>query len=250
MSERFFSATPITAQHVTLDGPEAHHLLHVMRAAVGEQVTLFDGGGAEFLAAVESLRRSSVNLQIIESRQTDRELPFPLTVGVALPKGDRQKWLVEKLTELGVAAIAPLTTERGVAQPAAGVLERLRRSVIEASKQCGRNRLLQIHEAQGWRDWLSTPLSSGVGPLQSSDAKPSTVRRFVAHPSGNPLAHCEVTRPGPTYLAVGPEGGLSDTEIATAVDAGWELVSLGPRILRNETAAVAMAAAVALMSRS
>ena len=148
MSERFFSAEPITAQRVTLDGPEAHHLLHVMRARVGEQVTLFDGSGAEFLAAVESLRRSSVDLQVIESRQMDRELPFLLAIGVALPKGDRQKWLIEKLTELGVAAIVPLTTERGVAQPAAGALERLRRSVIEASKQCGRNRLLQIHEPQ------------------------------------------------------------------------------------------------------
>src|SRR5688572_21649634 len=110
MSERFFSAKPVTSDRVQLDGPEAHHLLHVMRASVGDAVTLFDGGGAEFAAVVETLRRADADLRIIERREISRELPFPLTVGVALPKGDRQKWLVEKLTELGVSALVPLTT--------------------------------------------------------------------------------------------------------------------------------------------
>jgi 16S rRNA (uracil1498-N3)-methyltransferase len=248
VSERFFSAEPITAPRVTLGGPEAHHLLHVMRRAIGQQVTLFDGSGAEFTAAVESLGRTTVDLQIIERVETDRELPFPLAIGVALPKGDRQKWLLEKLTELGITAIVPLVADRGVAQPTASALERLRRSVIEASKQCRRNRLLKIHQPQRWRDWLSNPLPPDDATPQSSDATPSILRRLVAHPGGKPLAQSVLTRPGPTCLAVGPEGGLSDAEIAGAVDAGWVLVDLGPRILRTETAAVSLAAAVALMS--
>ena len=148
MSDRFFVSEPITDDHATLDGPEAHHLLHVMRAAVGTAVTLFDDSGAEFTAVVESTRRSEATLRITERHEVNRELHFPLTVGVALPKGDRQKWLVEKLTELGVTTLVPLITERGVAQPTASAVERLARSVIEAAKQCGRNRLMQIAEPQ------------------------------------------------------------------------------------------------------
>src|SRR6476660_6732359 len=155
MSERFYSPHPITAGCMMLDGPEAHHLLHVMRASVGDEVTLFDDSGAEFKATVETLRRADAELRIIERREIDRELPFELVVGVALPKGDRQKWLVEKLTELGVTTLVPLITERCVAQPAAAVLDRLRRSVIEAAKQCGRNRLMKIAEPKTWTDWIS-----------------------------------------------------------------------------------------------
>src|SRR4051795_12399718 len=125
MSERFFSPYPISGGGMMLDGPEAHHLLHVMRAAVGDEVTLFDGSGAEFRATVQTLRRTDAELRIIERREVDRELPFELMVGVALPKGDRQKWLVEKLTELGVTALVPLITERCVAPPPTTVLDRL-----------------------------------------------------------------------------------------------------------------------------
>ena len=238
MSERFFSSQPISGERVTLDGAEAHHLLHVMRAAVGESVTLFDDSGAEFAAVVERLGRSDAGLRVIERRETDRELPFPLMVGVALPKGDRQKWLVEKLTELGVTTLVPLTTERGVAQPSTSAIERLSRSVIESAKQCGRNKLMQIAKRQAWDDWVT----SGCLGQSASDA-PDPLR-LLAHPGGTPLAHIKVTSPLPTQLAIGPEGGLTDAEVAAALSNGWQQVDLGPRILRVETAAVALAAAV------
>ncbi len=233
MSSRFYHPTPITGEHVTLDGPEAHHLLHVGRAPVGQGATLFDGSGAEFAAVVEKLGRSTVELRIVERIEADRELPFTLTIGVALPKGDRQKWLVEKLTELGVTTLVPLATERGVAQPTAGALDRLRRSVIEASKQCGRNRLLQIAEPQAWSEWIEqTPTANE--------------RRLLAHPDGVPLSDIRLASPPPTRLAIGPEGGFTDAEVAAATAAGWQPVALGPRILRVETAAVALAVAIAL----
>ena len=240
MSERFFSPHPITAGGMLLDGPEAHHLLHVMRAAVGDEVTLFDGTGAEFKATVETLRRADAELRIVERREIDRELPFELVLGVALPKGDRQKWLVEKLTELGVTTMVPLITERCVAQPAAAAVERLRRSVIEAAKQCGRNRLLNIAEPQSWNGWITT------GCLGSSVSEASAGRRLLAHPSGLPLSDLDLSRPIPTHITVGPEGGLTDAEVAAATTAGWQSLSLGQRILRVETAAIALAAAVAL----
>jgi 16S rRNA (uracil1498-N3)-methyltransferase len=234
VSTRFFHPTPITAKRVTLDGPEAHHLLHVGRAEAGQNATLFDGSGAEFAAIVEKLGRSSVELRIVERVEADRELPFTLTVGVALPKGDRQKWLVEKLTELGVTTLVPLTAERGVAQPTAGALERLRRSVIEASKQCGRNRLMQIAEPQACNLWVAA----------RSDK--TSERRLLAHPSGLPLSETDLAGPQFTRLAIGPEGGFTEAEVAAATAARWQTVALGPRILRVETAAVAFAAAIAL----
>jgi 16S rRNA (uracil1498-N3)-methyltransferase len=237
MSERFFVSEPITTDRARLDGPEAHHLLHVMRADVGQAITLFDDSGAEFAAVVQRLYRSEVDVRIVERRAIDRELPFTLTVGVALPKGDRQKWLVEKLTELGVAVLVPLSTERCVAQPTCGTIARLTRTVIEASKQCGRNRLMQITAPRNWPDWISQNHVAGVPP--------STLRRLLAHPGGSSLAQLDLSSPHPTQIAVGPEGGLTDAEVACAVRAGWQAVDLGPRILRVETAAIALAAVVA-----
>jgi 16S rRNA (uracil1498-N3)-methyltransferase len=244
MSDRFYSAQPITAERVTLDGPEAHHLLHVMRAKVGQRVTLFDGGGAEFDAEIVNCNRADVEVRIDARREVDRELPFELVVGVSLPKGDRQKWLVEKLTELGVSQLVPLETERGVAQPTDSALERLSRSVIEAAKQCGRNRLMRVAKPQAWTTWLARGMENLAGDLRSPE-----VRRLIAHPDGTPLAAQALSQPLPTQFAIGPEGGFTDAEVAAAVAAGWQSVNLGSRILRVETAAVALAAVVALAHR-
>src|SRR5436190_713470 len=144
MSDRFFVSPPIAGDRAVLAGDEARHLAAVMRVQIGDEVVLFDGSGVEFTARVTATRKQAVELAIFERREISRELPFSLTLAVALPKGERQKWLVEKATELGVTRIVPLVTERGVAQPVESALERLRRSVIEASKQCGRNRLMEI----------------------------------------------------------------------------------------------------------
>lgn len=220
-----------------LEAQEAHHLLHVMRAKVGERVMLFDGSGAEFAAEIVKCGRAGVELRVLERREVDREVPFELVVGVSLPKGDRQKWLVEKLTELGVTEMMPLETERGVAQPTDSALERLQRSVVEAAKQCGRNRLMRIAKPQAIGEWMALTMASDC-------------RRWIAHPQGEALAAVDVARPVATRIAVGPEGGFTDAEVAAAMAAGWQRVALGPRILRVETAAVALAAVVALSARS
>ena len=251
MSERFFAAEPITSDRATLDGPEAHHLLHVMRATVGQEVTVFDGSGAEFVAEVTACGRASVDLKVLERIEVDRELSFSLTVGVSLPKGDRQKWLVEKLTELGATELVPLATERGVAQPTDNALDRLQRSVIEAAKQCGRNRLMHIAKPQAWGAWVGNKCIPNELPVAGDLRSPDMyLRRLVAHPAGRPLVELDLAVPQPTILAVGPEGGLTDDEIVAAEAAGWQIVDLGPRILRVETAAVALAAVVALQTRS
>jgi 16S rRNA (uracil1498-N3)-methyltransferase len=231
MSERFFITLPVTTERVKLDGPEAHHLAHVMRAKVGDRVVLFDGSGCEFDAQIESIGKSAVELTVLERREVDREAKTRLTLAVALPKGDRQQWLVEKAVELGVASIVPLVTERGVARPVASALVRLRRFVVEASKQCGRNRLLEIEEPQTWSEFLAKPYENAV--------------RFIAHPGGKPLAQLETQSATgeqcDLIAAIGAEGGFTDAEVQAGIAAGCTLVDLGTRILRVETAGIAIA---------
>ncbi|HEV3417923.1 MAG TPA: 16S rRNA (uracil(1498)-N(3))-methyltransferase [Pirellulales bacterium] len=234
MPDRFYHSSLAAQSSVSIDGTEAHHLIHVLRAKPGLEVVLFDGGGGEFLARVERVERSAVRLAVLERREVDRELPAGVTLGVALPKGDRQRWLIEKATELGVARFVPLVTARGVAQPAGEALRRFERAVIDASKQCGRNRLMQIAEPARWNDCIAAAGSAA---------------KLFAHPGGMSISIdslSQVSSAGEIVLAIGPEGGLTDAEADAALAAGWQAVDLGRRILRIETAAIALVAAVTL----
>lgn len=237
MSRRFFVQTAIgDAPTVTLADAEAHHLLHVLRAKPGDAVTLFDGSGWEFDAEVTGTGRKQAELRITRRERVDRELPFQLDLIVALPRGDRQEWLVEKAVELGATRLVPLVTQRGVAQPTDKACLRLERAVIEASKQCRRNRLMEIA--------APAPLAT----IAASAASEGEFRWF-AHPGfGTPPIQTwsQLSAGNRASLLVGPEGGLADDEVATLVDHCWQGVRLGPRILRVETAALALVASVML----
>ena len=237
MSRRFFVESEILGDRAFLTGSEAHHLSHVLRMDVGQHVTLFDGKGSEFTARIGRVRRSRVDLEVLDRAEISRELSFELILGVALPKGDRQRWLIEKAVELGVARVVPLITERGVAQPVETATARLRRAVIEASKQCGRNQLMEISGPQSISDYVQTVTDSAT--------------RLIAHRSDDVDTSDDVARLAATsgqhqvYIAVGPEGGFSPQEANLAEENGWKLVSLGPRTLRVDTAALTLVALVA-----
>lgn len=237
MSRRFFVESEILGDRAFLTGSEAHHLSHVLRMDVGQHVTLFDGKGAEFTARIGRVHRSRVDLEVLDRAEISRELSFELILGVALPKGDRQRWLIEKTVELGVARVVPLITERGVAQPVETATARLRRAVIEASKQCGRNQLMEISGPQSISDYVQTVTDSAI--------------RLMAHRSDDVDTSDDVARLAATsgqhqvYIAVGPEGGFSPQEANLAEENGWKLVSLGPRTLRVDTAALTLVALVA-----
>ena len=222
----------LTGAAAILEGSEAHHLKNVMRAKAGQTVLLFDGQGLECQAEVLRVDRQRAELQILSRDRPDRELPFVLELAVALPKGDRQKWLVEKAVELGATRLTPLRTERSVAQPEGKAIERLRRAVIEASKQCGRCRLMEIAEPRMWSEYAAEP--------------PETQQtlQLTADPAGEPIASAMLAEPWKQIrVAIGPEGGFSEVE---ASPENWRRVGLGPRILRVETAAIALAAMVAM----
>lgn len=240
MSQRFFSDEPLKQSSARLGGNEAHHILHVMRLAVGDEVVLFDGSGVECVARIEKLGRSDIELSVLSRDEVNRELPFSLTLAVALPKGDRQKWLVEKAVELGVTRLVPITTERSVAKPVGKALDRLRRGVIEASKQCGRNHLMEIADPVA----VSELLSAGGGDQITLVAHPGTADTAVALSE----LSSRLEQGNDVTVVVGPEGGLSDAEVTAAIDAGWQTLDLGSRILRIETAALAIAAQLASLA--
>jgi 16S rRNA (uracil1498-N3)-methyltransferase len=233
MSERYYLDARLGFGEVVIDGPEAHHLAAVCRTRPGDVVCLFNGDGYEYRAKVVEVGRRRVTLDIIERDAPLRELPFALEVAAPLPKGDRAQFLVEKLTELGVTSFVPLETRRGVVHAGEGKREKLQRYVIEASKQCGRNVLMQVAPPAKWETY-----ARGVD-------LPAV--RLLAHPGGAAEERLgagpgEVQRSGGVVLAVGPEGGFTDEEVELARSAGWRLLDLGPRILRVETAALALAA--------
>jgi len=230
MSERFFLSMPPRDGRAMLVGDEARHLARVMRCTVGDEVVVFDGSGTAWRARVASIGRDEVGLDLGDAMTAPRPTRVPLTLAVALPKGERQKWLVEKLTELGVDRLVPLATVRGVAEATPAAVERLSRGVIEACKQCGRDAVMPIGPPRSVAEIVH---DAGSGAML-----------VVADRDGLPLEM--VVEEGRSVVAiVGPEGGFTVEELATVEAAGGRRVSLGPHVLRIETAAVALAARLA-----
>jgi 16S rRNA (uracil1498-N3)-methyltransferase len=197
---------------------------------LGECVEIFDGRGQAYLAKVENLGKDRVELSIQELLPSQPTPALELTLATAVPKGDRFDWLVEKATELGVARLVPLISERSVVDPRTAKLDRLRRAISEAAKQCRRDRLMELEPPVEWSRLVER--SDGL--------------RLVAHPGGRPVALAlgGSSSSLKATLALGPEGGFTEAEVAASTARGWLCVSLGPTILRVETAAIAGSAAL------
>lgn len=225
-----------TAARYWLDPTEAKHATAVLRLRVEDELTLFDGQGRAALAKVIEAKRDTLVAEVTQWLEPQSQPVAELVLAIALPKGDRQKTLVDAATELGVTRLVPVLSERGVAQPTDKALERLRRQVIEACKQCGRNRLMEISEPVSLSD-----LQAGYGD--------GATMRWVAHPYAiaGPLRQLSSHLHGPassSLLAIGPEGGFTDDEVRLLSDVGWSVVGLGPLILRIEIAAISAIAQV------
>jgi 16S rRNA (uracil1498-N3)-methyltransferase len=230
MSERFFLSEPPSHGRGRLVGDEARHLVRVMRCRVGDEVVVFDGRGTSWQARVAAIGRDEAMLELGAASAEAAARDTPPTLAVALPKGERQKWLVEKLTELGVPRLVPLVTTRGVAEATPAAIERLGRSVIEACKQCGRDTLMAIGEPRTVAEVVGVHRATGG--------------IVVADRDGAPLAAVSVAD-RPVVALVGPEGGFTAEELTAVEAAGGRRVSLGPHVLRIETAAIALAARLA-----
>lgn len=221
---RFFVPAWNGPGRLKLSGPEARHLAVVLRAQPGDGVILFDGRGGEADATIRNVENREIELEVTTCRHVAAP-SIQVTLAVAVPKGDRFTWLVEKLTEMGVDRLIPLSTQYSVVEPGAGKLGRMRRTIVEASKQSRRTRLMELAELTSLEQLLAD--CSAAGPAL-----------WVADPKG--LSWQEIAPPPPANVVViiGPEGGLSPTELNLLERAGARRLRLGGQILRIETAAI------------
>ena len=235
MSARFYCPDSAQNGKLRLGSEEARHLSRVCRLGVGDVVEIFDGKGQASKAEIVRVERESVELTAIELPLVGPSPPFSLTLASAVPKGDRFDWLVEKATELGVDRLIPMVTERSVVEPGGPKLERLRKAIIEASKQCGRNRLMILDRPVRW-DHLAGLCADSI--------------RLLADPAGIPSPRWPaIPLERSVVLAVGPEGGFTPLERARADETGWLTIRLSATTLRIETAGLAGCAALFAQSK-
>lgn len=215
---------------------QAHHVIHVLRLQVGAALTLFDGRGGEYVALIKRLDKSGLTLSVAERCEVNRESPLGVVLAQGISSGERMDYTVQKCVELGITAIQPLTTQRSLVRLTS---ERADKRVghwqsvaAAACEQCGRNVVPEILPVQPLMKWLGAAQSS------REDA------RYLLSPHANTRLR-ELVRPqGTLTLLVGPEGGWNPDETSAAVGAGFIPLTLGPRVLRTETAAVAALAAL------
>jgi 16S rRNA (uracil1498-N3)-methyltransferase len=222
MARRRFFVPEVRRGLAELTGRDAEHLVRVLRAEAGQRYEISDNCDV-YLAEITSARKSAVSFEVIEKLPAQTETA-PTVLVVALIKFDRFEWLVEKATELGVAEIRPfeaVRTERGLRQAAAKRMERWERIAFEASQQARRAHLPKLIPASSAAEAFATDAQNKLMLDEDPGAPP--MRRAA----------------GGAALLVGPEGGWTDEERRQASEAGWRACSLGPTILRTETAALA-----------
>jgi len=221
-----------------LDLPDdaARHVAQVLRMRAGEALTLFDGKGGEYAAVIVDAGRRDVRVRIDQHHAADRESRLDVTLAQCVSKGDRMDYTIQKAVELGVSRIVPLLSERSVVKLDAErwdkKLEHWRGVAVSACEQSGRTRVPEVVAVQKLDAWLAAPaegrLRMVLAPTESVSLRSLDAAASIA-------------------LLIGPEGGLSDGEIAAARRAGCIGIGLGPRVLRTETAGVATLAALQLL---
>lgn len=234
---RFFCPTPIVSGALLSLPPSAARHVQVLRLQPGASITLFNGEAGEFDATVTRMGRSDVDVAVGAYRAVEREAQRAIHLLTGIIANERMDWLVEKATELGAASLTPLVAERSVLKLKGERADKKRAHwqavAVAAAEQCGRNRVPPIHPAVTLSDWLAQPVAPGLRCMLS------------LAPGTQPLAQAAAGE-APVWVLSGPEGGLSPGEEAQALQAGFVPVTLGPRVLRAETAPLALLAGLTL----
>ncbi len=232
MARFFLPRQKINNQRGIIDGAELDHLRKVLRLAPGDRITAFDDGGWEHEAIIRSVASARAEIEIVGSRQADRESPLRLTLALGLTKGEKIDFVVEKATELGVEKIIPFASTHAVPKlderKIATRTERWQKIAMSAVKQCGRNKVPEIMPLMAFEDMLRS--------AKPDDAKLLCWEKEEQRSMGQ--AHEQRCDAKALLIAVGPEGGFSSSEAELARQHGFELIHLGRRILRAETAAI------------
>ena len=236
-TSRLYVDTPLASgNRVRLEGERAHYVARVLRLKQGAELTVFDGRGGEFDARVESNGRDAMVLEVGGHRALERESPLAVRLVQGIGRGERMDYVVRRSVELGVSEIQPVLTERVVVRLSGARADRRiahwRGIAVDACEQCGRNRIPGIGAVATLQAWLSASTPAGL--------------RLFPDP-GSAVRLASLDKPDSVTLVVGPEGGFAPRERTALRDAGYVPVSLGPRILRTETAAITALGAVQLL---
>lgn len=214
---------------VRLEGVAAAHVTRVLRLGVGDAVTLFNGDGSDYPARIAGLGRGSVEADVSRPVAARGESPLAVTLVQGIARAERMDLVLQKATELGVAAILPVATARSVVRLDAESRQRKRAHwqgvAVAACEQCGRARVPKVGEPTPFASWLAEP--------------PRGAARLLLAPDATLALNAAATGSTSIELLVGPEGGLEDSERDAALAAGFRACRLGPRVLRSETAAIA-----------
>jgi len=248
---RFYCPSALdTGAELSLPAGTARHV-QVLRLQPNDEITLFNGQGGEFKAVVMHMGRSEVSVRVGEHQAIERELNIYVHLWSGITANERMDWLLEKATELGAATLLPITAERSVlklkGERADKKLAHWQAIAVASSEQCGRNRVLQVGQAR--------TLEQALEQLSAAQAPSQAARWVLSLSPGTRLLHERIqtirsthdhdaTQPTEIIVLSGPEGGLSPAEEAQAIAAGFLPVSLGNRVLRAETAPVAVLSAV------
>jgi len=239
---RFHCAVPLSSGVTLSLPPGAARHVQVLRLQPGDDITLFDGNGGEYIATVERMGRSEVTVNIQTHHVIEREASRAVHLAVGMPANDRMDWLVEKATELGVASIQPLITAHGVLRLSSERAEKKQAHwqaiAIAACEQCGRNQVPVVHPVRNFSAWLGSPAAASGNAQRlvlslAAGSQPLVMRSGVDE--GNDAI----------WVLSGPEGGLGRNEEEAALAKAFAPVSLGTRVLRAETAALTALALLA-----
>jgi 16S rRNA (uracil1498-N3)-methyltransferase len=232
---RRFFITPQEAKHPEprIEGEEARHIRQVLRLGPGDGLLLFDGTGFEYRAKIKAIHGREILLDILGCNAVSRESPLELGLGIPFIRSQAMEWILQKGTELGVCSFHPFFSSRSSrnfsGEGSDSRRQRWRKILVESAKQCGRNRLPELLEPVPFGALLGEkPPGLGLIPYEREQAM-NLGRLKEESPEIKKI-----------FVLIGPEGGFSPEEVASALDAGFRSVSLGPRILRSETAALAM----------
>jgi len=230
MQRYFAQPDHFTDQEVTIVGDDVHHIVNVMRAREGEEIFVSDGAGRSARARLVYLSAKEARATVLEVLTEQRELPIRVTIGQGLPKGEKMEWILQKGTELGAYSFFPFSSERTIvkldAKKEAKKLERWRKIVKEAAEQSHRSVLPQLPAPVSFREALEA-------------GRPYTRCAIAYEKEGGTSLHevlTDMQADDSLLVLIGPEGGFSPQEVAQAEAKGFLSVSLGPRILRTETA--------------
>lgn len=232
--QRFFVAGPLAAGTEVAVNELARQLALVLRMQAGDELMLFDGSGQEFRCRLLTLNRDTAVVQVLDCRASTSEPQLYVSLYQCSLKQDKFEWVLQKATELGISRFVPVISERSIVRPAAALLNKYDRwstIVREATEQCGRARIPEIAQPVDWGTAVASRNGPGLLAWESATGV-STMAQWLQQYAASAQR---------LSVMIGPEGGLTDQEAQVAAAHGWQIVSLGPRILRAETAAIAAA---------